>query len=330
MSAVESRLAATLAKHRPEFGDSLGWWECSCRPVSYNDVNYTYAAHLAAVIASSDDCRSRTMATTSTSTPLLRCGGLLVSLLPPMPGGMRPGPPRRLRKGCPAMSSDPTDLIHEGREKLAAATPGDWLIHDRGIGVEVHAPNGADSADPDGTHCLTDDDVFDERYVPGSTGNAELIVWARNNLAAVLEALRAEQKDCEIIANALDEERAYSAHLLDEVTRAKEWQGIGVAVRFAEFQEAQRWAEWFAAEKEYYRVNLEFENETARLNRMAYKRRVAERDEARAALAEANATIERVRALVEKYDDQCGSCGSISGGRSIADAIRRAIEGPAT
>ncbi|MGZ9830147.1 hypothetical protein ACXYTP_24855, partial [Tsukamurella ocularis] len=51
-------------------------------------------------------------------------------------------------------------------------------------------------------------------------------------------------------------------------------------------------------------------------------------DEARAALAEANATIQRVRALAEQYDDQCGSCGSISGGRSIAEDIRRAIEGP--
>lgn len=49
-----------------------------------------------------------------------------------------------------------------------------------------------------------------------------------------------------------------------------------------------------------------------------------------AALAEANATIERVRALAEQYDDQCGSCGSISGGRSIAEDLRRAIEGPAS
>ncbi|TWS25552.1 hypothetical protein FK530_22800 [Tsukamurella conjunctivitidis] len=92
-----------------------------------------------------------------------------------------------------AQVAPPADLIREGREKLAAVTPGDWLIHDRGIGVEVHAPNGADSADPGGTHCLTDDDVFNERYVPGSTGNAEFIVWARNNLPAVLDALESMQ-----------------------------------------------------------------------------------------------------------------------------------------
>lgn len=55
MSAPVDRLAAMIAEHRPEFGDSLGWWECSCRPVSFNDVNHTYARHLAEVIAGAAD-----------------------------------------------------------------------------------------------------------------------------------------------------------------------------------------------------------------------------------------------------------------------------------
>lgn len=256
------------------------------------------------------------------------------------------------------MTSDPTDLICEGREKLAAATPGDWLIHDRGIGVEVHAPNGADSTDPDGTHCLTDDDVFDERYVPGSTANAEFIVWARNNMAAVLEALRAEQKDGEIIANTLDEERAYSAHLRDEVTRAKEWQGIGVATRFAEFREAQRWAEWFAAERDdaqQWSQHFEHEMREAQVSVVQFQQECTaqfpdlddncgpdevasaihmlrvERNNAairnmqennfqcEAALAEANATIQRALEACDYLED-----GPM---QAAVRYIRRAIEG---
>lgn len=34
------------------------------------------------------------------------------------------------------------------------------------------------------------------------------------------------------------------------MTRAKEWRGIGVATLFMELQEAQQWAEWFAAERD--------------------------------------------------------------------------------
>lgn len=163
------------------------------------------------------------------------------------------------------------------------------------------------------------------------------------------DALRAERKDCEIFANVLDEERTYSAHLRDEVTRAKEWQGIGVAVRFAEFQEAQRWAEWFAAERDYHRTRRS-------IKEIAVERRLTDLVEARAALAEANATIsalrereetaghiaevemfkaieanaelvkaqetiERVRALADEW-------GAGIGSTVAALAIRRAIEGP--
>lgn len=90
------------------------------------------------------------------------------------------------------------------------------------------------------------DRVRESLHFRGDTDEADLI-------GALRDELRAEKKDCEIIANALDEERAYSAHLRDEVARVKEWHGIGVATRFMQGVEARRWAEWLAAEKEYYR-----------------------------------------------------------------------------
>ena len=68
-------------------------------------------------------------------------------------------------------------------------------------------------------------------------------------------------------------------------------------------------------------------HETCKLLQDGYKE---ERDEARAALAEANATIERVKALADDgqtvgWVERDGDVAWIA-----ADAIRRAIEGPAT
>ncbi|MBS4102438.1 hypothetical protein [Tsukamurella paurometabola] len=79
------------------------------------------------------------------------------------------------------------DLIREGVEKLRGVTPGRWSIHDRGNGLEVHAPNTADAYDPNGTHSISEDDVYDNRFSPWSTANAEFIVWARNNMKEILE-----------------------------------------------------------------------------------------------------------------------------------------------
>lgn len=163
------------------------------------------------------------------------------------------------------------------------------------------------------------------------------------------DALRAEQKDGEIIANVLDEERAYSAHLKDEVCRAKEWQGINVATRFMEFREAQRWAEWFAAERDHIRAirrdDLDYcERTTAALaeanatiaalrEREETAGHIAEVERFRAIeatreLVEAREAIERVRALADEW------MGDGSNPRSFLKriaglALRRAIEGPA-
>lgn len=210
-----------------------------------------------------------------------------------------------------SVTGSTADLIREGREKLRGVTEGEWAAESRyavfGYVTDVRSTATETVA---GHDCVT---MVSHGL---AESDAEFIVWARNNMAAVLEALRAEQKDGEIIANTLDEERAYSAHLRDEVTRAKEWQGIGAVVRFAEFQEARRWAEWFAAERDHIRVVRRDDLDCC--------------ERTTAALAEANATIERVRALAN--DGQTVGWVEHDGDVAwvAADAIRRAIEGPAT
>lgn len=117
-----------------------------------------------------------------------------------------------------------------------------------------------------------------------ATSDGATVPVSRYLLRRLRDALRAEQKDSEIIATALSEERAYSAHLKDEVTRAKEWSGV---------------SQWM------------------------------EHVEVRRALAEANATIERVRALADEWMGDGANPRSFLK-RIAGMALRRAIEGPAT
>lgn len=95
------------------------------------------------------------------------------------------------------------DLIREGIEKLQGVTPGKWSIYDRGTGLEVHAPNAADSYDPNGTHSISEDDVYDNSVSPWSAANAEFIVWARNNMAAVLTHAQKRDEDLLRVTDAL-------------------------------------------------------------------------------------------------------------------------------
>lgn len=176
------------------------------------------------------------------------------------------------------------------------------------------------SSDPTELIREADEALADRDRLVGNMGMLAVSLVRR-----LRDALRAEQKDCEIIATALDEERAYSAHLRDEVARVKEWQGIGVAVRFSEFREAQRWAEWFAAERDHLRAirrdDLDYcERTTAAL---AEARETADRfreglGETKAALAEANATIQRVKDVLDRSSRLV----------HLDHFIRRAIEGP--
>ena len=168
------------------------------------------------------------------------------------------------------MASDPADLIREADAALDGITPGPWEA------------SGFDNMPHDVVQ-MEDDEHGTPWAVDQVAGqvkprDAEFIAAAPDLVRRLRDELRAEQKDFEVIANALDEERAYSAHLKGEVSRAKEWLGVNAATRFAEFREAQRWAEWFAAERDYIRA--------IRRDDLDYCERTT------AALAEANATIE--------------------------------------
>lgn len=68
-------------------------------------------------------------------------------------------------------------LIVEGREKLAAATNGEWFAWDRGVGYMI-------ALDPDGDRVLPEGGRTDL----GRREDAELIAWMRNNLEALLDA----------------------------------------------------------------------------------------------------------------------------------------------
>lgn len=195
------------------------------------------------------------------------------------------------------MSSDPTDLIREASETLDGITPGPWALHDRGIGVEVHAPNGADSVDPNGTHCLTDDDVFDERYAPRSMANAVFIANAPTLVRRLRDALEATAGDacgtCLAIAREARKDASLFENLYDEARAALAEANATIAA----LREREETAGHIADVEMFKAV------------------------EATAELVKSQETIERVRALADEW-------GAGIGGTVAALALRRAIEGP--
>ncbi|WP_280320045.1 hypothetical protein [Nocardia wallacei] len=68
------------------------------------------------------------------------------------------------------------DLISEGREKLAAATPGPWFAWDRGVGYMLALDPNGDVVLPEGS-----------RTDLGRREDAEAIAWMRNNLPEILK-----------------------------------------------------------------------------------------------------------------------------------------------
>lgn len=77
-------------------------------------------------------------------------------------------------------ATDIDDLIREGREKLQGVTEGPWEV----IPWASHTAWMVTSGDPD---AIEQRSVA--REVVSSVDDAEFIVWARNNLPAVLDAL---------------------------------------------------------------------------------------------------------------------------------------------
>lgn len=127
------------------------------------------------------------------------------------------------------MSSEPTDLIREATEAV-----------DEQVAYDVF----------DLVRRLRD--ALEAELCP-TCGGSGIQGWPPDDYYDCPECVsgpRRVERERDEARAALAEERAYSAHLKDEVTRAKEWQGINVATRFMEFQEAQRWAAWFAAERD--------------------------------------------------------------------------------
>jgi hypothetical protein len=80
------------------------------------------------------------------------------------------------------------DLIAEGRQKVAAATPGPW----EGDSTEIYRANAYDERTGLRVWVAETCDIDDTAL---SDANTDLIVWARNNLPALLDGLEAVERE---------------------------------------------------------------------------------------------------------------------------------------
>ncbi|MGW5519083.1 hypothetical protein [Nocardia africana] len=119
------------------------------------------------------------------------------------------------------------ELIATGRAKLAAATPGPWEQDD----TEIYQ---ADSWNEDGFRrwvaesCDADLDDY-------GAANADLIVWSRNNLAAVLDELEFREVALERLKQAVERDFAAIA-AKHERDKARHTKAVAIVKQHANHQ----------------------------------------------------------------------------------------------
>lgn len=97
------------------------------------------------------------------------------------------------------------DLIAEGREKLAAATPGPWTVHEPEpewywVWRQDKLPNWGGVLEPrqgcadHGGGAIGGAIATDNKDSEQERADADLVAWMRNNLPALLDALEAAQR----------------------------------------------------------------------------------------------------------------------------------------